>query len=73
MFPKMSYLILEQSKSDDDDDYQYSHTYLTYDQKDKNKTKYILRLIDLEKLTNLTEFFVNRTSISHNHSFFFSI
>lgn len=32
--------------------------YLTYDQKDKLKTKYILQLIDLENLSNLTEFFV---------------
>jgi hypothetical protein len=45
-----------QSKSNDDD--YYSQTYLTYDQKDKYKTKYILRLIDLDNLTDLTEFLV---------------
>ncbi|CAF3597710.1 unnamed protein product [Adineta steineri] len=46
---------LKRSKSNDED-YQDFQTYLTYDQKDKNKIKYILRQIDLEKLTDLTEF-----------------
>jgi hypothetical protein len=50
-------MILDRLKSNDED-YQYSQTYLIYDQKDKSKTKYILRLIDLENLTNLTEFLV---------------
>jgi len=52
-----SLVILDQLKSNDED-YQYSQTYLIYDQKDKSKTKYILRLIELENLSNLTEFIV---------------
>lgn len=35
-----------------------SITYLTVDQKDTFKTKYVLKMIDLEKLTNLNEFIV---------------
>jgi hypothetical protein len=49
--------ILEQPNSNDDE-CQDSFTYLTYDNKDKNKTKYVLKIIDLEKLTNLSEFIV---------------
>jgi hypothetical protein len=44
-------------------------TYLIYDQKDKSKTKYILRLIELENLSNLTEFIVCQ---KHNLNHYFS-
>jgi len=54
---KKSSMIIDRLKSNDED-HQYSQIYLTYDQKDKLKTKYILRLIDLEYLSNLTEFLV---------------
>jgi ribosomal silencing factor RsfS len=59
-------LILARRKSSDEDS-QSSQIYLTYDQKDKNKSKYILRLIDLEKLTNLTEFLVCVKTNSNTH------
>ncbi len=42
----------------DDDEYQDSVTYLTYDNKDKHKTRYVLQIFDLEKMTNLSEFIV---------------
>ena len=56
MTKNLTYRIIDRLslKLNDED----SQIYLTYDQKDKNKTKYILHLIDLEKLTNLTEFIV---------------
>ncbi|CAF3988923.1 unnamed protein product [Rotaria sordida] len=38
------------------DECQGSLAYLVYDNKDKNKTKYALKIVDLEKMTNLSEF-----------------
>ncbi|CAF1370663.1 unnamed protein product [Rotaria sordida] len=54
----LTYRIIDTLKrfESNDKDSQYCQTYLINDEKDKNKTKYILRLIDLENLTNLTEF-----------------
>ncbi|CAF3026360.1 unnamed protein product [Rotaria sp. Silwood2] len=46
---------LKRSESNDKDS-QFCQTYLINDEKEKNETKFILRLIDLENLTNLTEF-----------------
>ena len=40
------------------DDYPDSLTYLTYDNREKNKKKYVMKIFDLEKLNNLTEFIV---------------
>lgn len=39
--------------------YQNSFTYLIFDKKDKNKSKYVLKTIDLEQMTNITEFIKN--------------
>jgi hypothetical protein len=50
-------LILERPNSNNDE-YQDPVTYLTYDKKDKYKTKYVLKIFDLEKMTNLSEFIV---------------
>ncbi|CAF1093516.1 unnamed protein product [Adineta steineri] len=47
---------LKQTNSNDEEDYDNCFTYLTYDSKDKNKTKYVLKIFDLEKMTNLSEF-----------------
>jgi serine/threonine protein kinase len=47
--------ILKRPNSNNDE-YQDPVTYLTYDKKDKYKTKYVLKIFDLEKMTNLSEF-----------------
>jgi hypothetical protein len=55
-------LILERPNSNNDE-YQEPLTYLTYDKKDKNKTKYVSKIFDLEKMNNLSEFIVCNKSI----------
>lgn len=60
-FLKYNCWVSERSKSNDDE-CQDSLTYLTFDKKDKNKTKYVLKLFDLEKLINLSEFIVRNKS-----------
>ncbi len=51
------FFLLERPNTDDDE-YQDSVTYLPYDNKDKHKTRYVLKIFDLEKMTNLSEFIV---------------
>lgn len=50
-------MILERSNFQKDD-YPNTLTYLTYDNREKNKKKYVMKIFDLEKLSNLTEFIV---------------
>jgi hypothetical protein len=63
-------LILERPNSNNDE-YQEPLTYLTYDKKDKNKTKYVLKIFDLEKMNNLSEFIVCNKSIENRILFAF--
>ncbi len=63
-------MILERPNSNNDE-YQEPLTYLTYDKKDKNKTKYVLKIFDLEKMNNLSEFIVCNKSIENRILFAF--
>ncbi|CAF1399294.1 unnamed protein product [Rotaria magnacalcarata] len=57
-FPYLKYEIIDTCKraNTNADENLSSVTYLAYDQKDNNKTKYALKIVDLEKLTNLSDF-----------------
>lgn len=41
------------------EEYQICGSYVVNDQKDKSKTKYVMKIVDLEKLNNLSEFIVS--------------
>lgn len=43
------------------DEYPDSFSYLTYDNRDKTKKKYVMKIVDLEKLNNLNEFIVGQS------------
>ncbi len=62
-------MILERPNSNNDE-YQDPVTYLTYDKKDKYKTKYVLKIFDLEKMTNLSEFIVRNQFQLSKYVFF---
>ena len=51
------------------DEYEDCGSYLVYDQKEKSKTRYVLKVVDLEKLTNLSEFIVCPTKNDRRCSF----
>ena len=44
-----------------------SLAYLAYNTQDRQKTKYVLKIIDLEKMTHLSEFIVRRDSSLSDH------
>ncbi|UJR09156.1 hypothetical protein I4U23_013404 [Adineta vaga] len=54
----LTYRILDMLKRPDfnTDDNEDCGSYLIYDFKDKTKAKYVMKIVDLEKLTNLSEF-----------------
>ncbi len=56
-FLKNKSFIIERPNSNDDED-KDSFTYLAYDTKDRFKTRYILKIVDLEKMNNISEFIV---------------